>query len=242
MSATRSKVCLVVCENLAREAMAALSAEKLDDVALATFPACCDTPLTNWDTLAAGLVGDPGCYRLFWMGRCGAGLGDPPPQLGQGRRIPIDSCLEHLSQALTRARHDGTTLAVLFIDLDRFKQINDTLGHETADLLIKEVASRLQKAVRTDDLVARMGGDEFLLLLPEAGRPEDAVQVARRIRASLAPPFHLAGYELRVTASVGIALYPEAGEDAETLMRNADVAMYRVKEGGRDGWQVYGKI
>lgn len=148
---------------------------------------------------------------------------------------------ELLHQALERAHHEGTVLAVLFIDLDHFKQVNDSLGHDTGDALIRETAYRLQKAVRTGDVLARMGGDEFLLLLTEIAQPEDALRVAERIRAGLAAPFPLAGQELHVTASIGVTLYPRDGTDAETLIKNADAAMYRVKQAGRDGCRVYGE-
>jgi diguanylate cyclase (GGDEF)-like protein len=133
---------------------------------------------------------------------------------------------------------------VLFVDLDGFKQVNDELGHDIGDLLLQEVGQRLQKAVRLHDrdIVARLGGDEFLLLLPAIAQTRDALQVAQRIRENLHRPFALAGDEIRITASVGIALYPQDGEDAEALIKHADAALYRVKERGKDGCQLFGEI
>ena len=145
---------------------------------------------------------------------------------------------ERLSAALARVQRSQQVLAVLFVDLDHFKLVNDTFGHDSGDELLKEVTRRLQDLLRTDDTVARMGGDEFLVLLPEISQPEDALRVAQRIHDGLRPPFHCGGHDIRITASVGVALYPQDGQDAETLVKSADAAMYRVKETGRDGYRM----
>src|SRR5574341_1390135 len=130
----------------------------------------------------------------------------------------------------------------MFIDLDRFKNINDSLGHPVGDNILRNVAQRLSHAVRASDTVARMGGDEFVVLLPRLGPEtalEDCESVARKIRAVLGEPMHTGAQELRVTASIGVATYPEAGQDAASLMRAADVAMYYAKSQGRNNHQVY---
>ncbi|MBK1726469.1 EAL domain-containing protein [Halorhodospira neutriphila] len=142
--------------------------------------------------------------------------------------------LDRLEQALTRWRRFGGRLAVLFLDLDRFKGVNDAFGHEVGDQLLQEVAQRLLGVTREMDTVCRQGGDEFLLLLPEIDSAEDAAQVAEKVVAALASPFCLAGTELVVTPSIGISLCPEDGVEADTLVRNADTAMYSAKHGGRN--------
>jgi diguanylate cyclase (GGDEF)-like protein len=151
---------------------------------------------------------------------------------------------EQLTAALAQADREQSRLAVLFVDLDGFKQVNDQLGHDLGDLLLQEVARRLQKAVRIHDrdTVARLGGDEFLLLLPAIAQARDALHVAQRIRENLSRALACAGEEIRITASVGIALYPQDGEDAETLIKHADAALYHVKESGKDGSQLFGEM
>ena len=146
---------------------------------------------------------------------------------------------DRLGHALSRADRDGSQLAVLFIDLDRFKHINDSLGHLAGDGLLQEVARRLTGAVRREDTVARMGGDEFTLLLEDLRRPEDAAVLARKLLEALGDPYAIAGRELFVTASVGISLYPRDGQSAEELVRNADAAMYQAKDAGRNGYHFY---
>jgi len=146
---------------------------------------------------------------------------------------------DRLGHALSRADRDGSQLAVLFIDLDRFKHINDSLGHLAGDGLLQEVARRLTGAVRKEDTVARMGGDEFTLLLEDLRRPEDAAVLARKLLEALGDPYAIAGRELFVTASVGISLYPRDGRSAEELVRNADAAMYQAKDAGRNGYHFY---
>jgi diguanylate cyclase (GGDEF)-like protein len=144
-----------------------------------------------------------------------------------------------LSQAISQARRYHRKLAVAFIDLDRFKQINDTLGHEAGDELLKEVANRLKACLRESDTVARLGGDEFVVLLTEVGDEHYAAAVAQKIITSVAKPFTLLGQEFRVTASIGISSYPKDGPDEQTLTKNADIAMYQAKEDGKNNYQFY---
>jgi len=144
-----------------------------------------------------------------------------------------------LSQAISQAHRHGRSLAVAFIDLDRFKQINDTLGHEAGDELLKEVASRLKTCLRDSDTVARLGGDEFVVLLTELEDEKDAATVAQKIIVTIAKPFVLLGQEFRVTASIGISTYPKDGRDEQTLTKNADIAMYQAKDDGKNNFQFY---
>ena len=130
-----------------------------------------------------------------------------------------------LTRSIKMAHRHQRRLAVLFLDLDRFKQINDTLGHEAGDQLLQEVARRLQSCLRDSDTVARLGGDEFVVLLPELESGEYAAVVAQKIRSALEQPFSLLGQDIRVTASVGICTYPEDGTDELTLTKHAGVAM-----------------
>jgi diguanylate cyclase (GGDEF)-like protein/PAS domain S-box-containing protein len=146
---------------------------------------------------------------------------------------------KQLSLALANARESQKLLAVMFFDLDRFKVVNDTLGHAIGDLLLQKVVERLTDCIRGTDLMARWGGDEFTLLLPEISCREDATAIAQRILETLKPPFLLEEHRLHVTSSIGIAIYPDDGEDAETLLKNADSALYRVKERGRNDYQHY---
>src|SRR4051812_36028988 len=146
---------------------------------------------------------------------------------------------DRLTVALSHAQRDHTRLAVLFLDLDRFKVINDSLGHNIGDQLLQAVAARVQACVRESDTVARLGGDEFTLLLQSLQRSEDAAPVAQKILEAVRYPFHLDGREFYITTSIGISLYPEDGMDAETLIKNADTAMYQAKEQGRDNYQLF---
>ena len=138
--------------------------------------------------------------------------------------------LDRLDHALLGSTRTGSGVAVLLMDLDRFKEVNDTLGHHCGDLMLKELARRLSAVVRPTDTVARLGGDEFALLLPNVTQPEAGVALAERIALALADPFVIDGLPLEAEASVGIALYPVHGEDVETLLQRADVAMYMAKE------------
>ena len=155
---------------------------------------------------------------------------------------------EQLELAVARAQRSRGSLAVMFIDLDRFKRINDTLGHAVGDVLLKEVASRLGGCVRASDYVARddsdsalsggpvarLAGDEFTVTLDALRNPQDAGRVAQRILDEMSRPFMLNGEELVVTSSVGIAIYPQDGEQAEMLLKNADAAMYQAKGTGQE--------
>jgi diguanylate cyclase (GGDEF)-like protein/PAS domain S-box-containing protein len=147
--------------------------------------------------------------------------------------------IEHLGIELENAANDGGSVGVLFLDLDRFKDINDTLGHESGDTLLRIIGERLAKAIRTQDLVARMGGDEFIVLALGAPDRPALSALAERIIASIEEPVQLSGTEHFVTASIGIASYPADGRDAETLVKHADVAMYRAKDRGRNTYQFF---
>jgi diguanylate cyclase (GGDEF)-like protein/PAS domain S-box-containing protein len=146
---------------------------------------------------------------------------------------------ERLSAALKQAKNNKTMIAVMFLDLDRFKKINDTLGHAAGDRLLESFAARISDTLRSTDTVSRWGGDEFTVLLSEINCPEDALKTAQRILDNLKPVFHLEEQPLHVSSSIGIALYPDDGEDAETLVKNADAALYRAKERGRNNYQFY---
>ncbi len=146
---------------------------------------------------------------------------------------------DRLTQALALSQRNRKQTAVMFVDLDRFKAINDSLGHAVGDLVLKEVASRLVKQLRVGDTVCRIGGDEFVVVLPEAKRSTDAANVAAKIIETLSLPVQAAERELTVTPSIGIAVFPEDGRDAEMLIRNADAAMYHAKESGRANYQFF---
>ncbi len=146
---------------------------------------------------------------------------------------------ENLSQILQEAARRRRLAAVMFMDLDRFKTINDTLGHEAGDELLKGVADRLRNCTRRGDAIARLGGDEFTLALADVAQPDDVALAAQKILDSFAHPFHIGGRDLFVTPSIGIALYPQDHRDVEGLLKNADVAMYRAKEQGRHNYQFY---
>jgi diguanylate cyclase (GGDEF)-like protein/PAS domain S-box-containing protein len=158
------------------------------------------------------------------------------------------SFLEHLELGLERARRNDKGVGVLFIDLDNFKLVNDSFGHAAGDELLKAVGSRLQSAVRGMDVVARQGGDEFLILLTDVekqaaddGSDSPAEVVASKVRTILSEPFSVDGIEIYISASVGISAYPADGNDADTLLKHADVAMYSVKDSGRDGHARYNR-
>jgi diguanylate cyclase (GGDEF)-like protein len=191
-------------------------------------------------------------------------LGRMTWQLARARRRETQATVEHAQRVEYLAFHDGLTalpnrslfskllvqgihqahrynrqLAVLFLDLDRFKSINDTLGHDAGDELLREVAARLKSCLRESDTVARLGGDEFVVLLPELSEEKYAAHVAQKILVATARPFVLLGNEFTVTASVGIATYPQDGVDEQTLMKNADIAMYHAKEQGKNNYQFF---
>ncbi len=146
---------------------------------------------------------------------------------------------DRLAVALMRAQREGQAVALLFLDLDRFKNINDTLGHTMGDRLLRVVGDQLKHCTRDSDTVARLGGDEFTIIVPDIAHPEDAARVAEKILQSFGKPFTLGNNDLFVTTSIGISLYPEDGEDSETLIKNGDTAMYWAKELGRNNYQFY---
>lgn len=148
--------------------------------------------------------------------------------------------LDRLESALTMAQRRGARAAVIFLDIDHFKQINDTLGHATGDAVLQRVARRLQAAVRDSDAVGRHGGDEFLVLLAEVSRRVDAAQIARKIIHDVAAPSLVQGHMLHVSVSVGIAIYPDDAQDAAALIAAADVAMYRAKRRGGGSFCFFG--
>jgi diguanylate cyclase (GGDEF)-like protein len=143
---------------------------------------------------------------------------------------------ERLSHALARAQRHGRQLAVLFVDLDRFKNVNDTLGHDAGDKLLQVTAQRLYDCLRETDTMARQGGDEFVVLMDELTDREPITRVSQRILDAVSQPFEIDGQEIHITASIGISVYPE---DGRTLLRNADIAMYRAKEKGKNNYQFY---
>jgi diguanylate cyclase (GGDEF)-like protein/PAS domain S-box-containing protein len=148
---------------------------------------------------------------------------------------------DRISQAMAHARRNGLLVALLFLDLDRFKSVNDSFGHSLGDALLIEIAERLKQVVRQGDTVARQGGDEFILLLTDIVKPQDVTVVARKIFQTFSAPIIIRGHELFVTVSIGATLYPTDGEDIQTLLRNADIAMYRAKEENGNAFQFYSR-
>jgi diguanylate cyclase (GGDEF)-like protein/PAS domain S-box-containing protein len=157
---------------------------------------------------------------------------------GLPNRMMLNQLLSH---AINAAKRHNRKLAVFFIDLDRFKIINDMLGHEAGDRLLQEIALRFRHALRSMDIVARMGGDEFVVLIEEIENCEQISTVAHKLMAEAAKPFSLMSEEFRVTASIGISIYPKDGETEQSLMKNADIAMYFAKEEGKNNFQFYSK-
>lgn len=149
---------------------------------------------------------------------------------------------EQLYKEIAHCNRHHHYFAILFLDLDRFKNVNDTLGHDVGDKLLQSVAKRLNHCIRGGDLIARWGGDEFTILLSEIHLPEDASKIAQRILTKLKPPFDILEHQLYVKLSIGIAVYPEDGETPEILLKNADIALYRSKEEGGDTYKYYSKI
>ncbi|MGB5080931.1 MAG: EAL domain-containing protein [Burkholderiales bacterium] len=146
---------------------------------------------------------------------------------------------QRLGHAIAQARRDDKPLAILFLDLDRFKNINDTLGHAAGDSVLREVAKRLGECLRESDTVGRLGGDEFVVLLEAIPQPMHSAVVAQKLLAAVARPFTFEGQEFHLTASIGISAYPADSSDMEILLRNADIAMYRAKEQGKNNYQFY---
>jgi len=150
--------------------------------------------------------------------------------------------IDRLRLASAQAQRRDKRLAVLFIDLDRFKEINDTLGHQAGDELLITVAQRMTRCIREADTLARLGGDEFTVLLPDVMRMDDVCKTARRIVASLETPQRINGQRVQISTSIGIAIYPDDGLDADTLLANADAAMYRAKKRGRNRFEFYSEV
>src|SRR6202140_317678 len=146
---------------------------------------------------------------------------------------------DRISQSIALARRQSRPIAVIFLDLDRFKYINDSLGHAIGDQLLQSVSKRLLSSVRGSDTVSRQGGEEFLILLPEIAHPEAAATSSKKILRSLNASHSVGGQELNIDGSIGISIYPEDGADAETLIKNADTAMYDAKEKGRNIFQFF---
>jgi diguanylate cyclase (GGDEF)-like protein/PAS domain S-box-containing protein len=157
---------------------------------------------------------------------------------GLPNRLMFNQLLNH---AIRSAQRHGKQLAVLFIDLDRFKTINDSLGHEAGDRLLKEIARRFKKSLRAVDVVGRLGGDEFIILTEEVDELSQIETLAHKILTTTIQPMVLQGEECRITASIGISIYPGNGTDEQTLMKNADIAMYFAKEEGKNNYQFYSK-
>ena len=146
---------------------------------------------------------------------------------------------DRLQQAIATAQRHKEHLALMFLDLDKFKPVNDTYGHSVGDMLLKEVAQRIQNCLRDSDTAARLGGDEFVVLLPTIEVEQDAGKVAEKIRQSLNLPFELAGHSVQISSSIGIAVFPQHGKDEKLLVKNADIAMYQAKKSGRNNIKVY---
>jgi diguanylate cyclase (GGDEF)-like protein len=158
------------------------------------------------------------------------------PLTGLANRLLLT---ERVNRALAAAKSEGRRIAMLFIDLDRFKNINDTLGHEAGDRLLQNVANRLARCVRRSDTVARQGGDEFVVLIEAFEGPDDLAQVAEKILVEVAEPMTVYGREFQITASIGVSTCPVDGDDMQALLKNADIAMYRAKQQGKNTYQFY---
>lgn len=148
---------------------------------------------------------------------------------------------DRLYHSLARAQRSNSKLALMLLDIDRFKNINDSLGHDSGDLLLKAIAVRLNESVRDMDTVARIGGDEFVVVLEGVNDVDDVVFIANKLLVTLARPLDICGHEITITASIGVSLYPDDGVDADELLKNADIAMYKAKEAGKNNCQFYTK-
>lgn len=146
---------------------------------------------------------------------------------------------QHLAKALALAERNSCQLAVLFLDLDRFKNINDTFGHDEGDRVLRSISQRFRQALRESDIIARVGGDEFILLVDQFSDPRDLGDIADKLLFEASQPFEIHGQECQLSASIGIATFPADGHDAQTLLKNADIAMYRAKNKGKDNYQFY---
>jgi diguanylate cyclase (GGDEF)-like protein len=160
-------------------------------------------------------------------------LNDPLTGLANRRLLA-----ERMSMALAHARRHKSAMAVVYLDLDGFKQVNDTLGHGTGDVLLKMVAERLVATVREEDTVARLGGDEFIVALWEVRDADRAATVALKVIAAVSQPYEIGGHSVSITTSAGIGIYPVHGEDADTLMKSADLALYEAKRAGKNAYRI----
>jgi two-component system, cell cycle response regulator len=160
-------------------------------------------------------------------------LNDPLTGLANRRLLA-----ERMSMALAHARRNKSSMAVVYLDLDGFKQINDSLGHGAGDVLLKMVAERLVATVREEDTVARLGGDEFVIALREVGDSGRAATVALKVIEAVSQPYDIEGHTVRITTSAGISIYPVHGEDADTLMKSADLALYEAKHAGKNAYRI----
>jgi diguanylate cyclase (GGDEF)-like protein len=158
------------------------------------------------------------------------------PLTGLANRLLL---ADRLDQALALARRHAAKAGLMYLDLDHFKTINDTHGHGVGDDLLRAVSTRLQECLRTSDTLARIGGDEFVIVLAELSSPEEAIRVAQRIVSALALPFELGNVVVQTSSSIGIAIHPEGGDDAQTLTIHADQAMYQAKRQGRNAYVLY---
>jgi diguanylate cyclase (GGDEF)-like protein len=155
---------------------------------------------------------------------------------GLPNRFLLDDRLE---QAAFRASRSDRSFALMFVDLDRFKPVNDSFGHRIGDELLKSVARRLKNCIRKADTVARTGGDEFVIVLSDIGRAADAATISSKVLDELSRPFHIEDHELDISCSIGISVFPQDGKDIATLMINADKAMYHAKKTGRSNYQFF---
>jgi diguanylate cyclase (GGDEF)-like protein len=143
-----------------------------------------------------------------------------------------------MSMALVHARRNKSAMAVVYLDLDGFKQINDTLGHDAGDILLKTVAERLVETVREEDTVARLGGDEFIIVLWHVSGNDVAATVALKVIEAVSQPYDIEGHTVSITISAGVGVYPVHGEDADTLMKSADLALYEAKRAGKNVYRI----
>ncbi|HCE09586.1 MAG TPA: hypothetical protein DEQ40_13495 [Oxalobacteraceae bacterium] len=148
---------------------------------------------------------------------------------------------DRITQAIAFVKRHNEKLAVLFLDLDRFKIVNDTLGHAVGDQLLQAVAQRLKSAIRSSDIISRHGGDEFIIVLSEVSQEKALALNVEEIHEIITVPYSIAGHDLLIGATIGISIFPQDGEDSETLIRNADDAMYYAKENGRNKYQFFGQ-
>ncbi len=186
--------------------------------------------------LAGGLVTMSVLFYASRASRERERLATQDPLTGLPNRMMF---MDRLEQALIRARRNATLVGVLFVDLDRFKRVNDTLGHAIGDQLICEMARRLRSTVRADDIVARLGGDEFVVVISDISEVRHILQVVEKMLAAVAAPYQIAERELFCSCSTGISVYPHDGDDADSLLKNADTAMYHAKNSGRNRFQLY---